>query len=142
MNEALNKIGDPTMCPVVAIIRDGKFITGMRNYTPDKWKTISVWTVPGGRCDAGETLETTLRREVGEEIGITDLQITDFLGIVPGSKEGDIVYLFAGKTEREPKNMEPHKFSEWIWSEPEKVADNFINAEVLKIVSSFIKGRS
>lgn len=139
MNEALNKLGDPSICPVVAIIRGGKIITGMRNYTPDKWKTISVWTVPGGRCDAGETLETTLRREVQEEIGITDLKIKALLGIVPGSKEGDIVYLFAGETDQEPENREPHKFSAWIWSEPQKLTENFINQDVLELIKTFIK---
>lgn len=33
----------------------------------------SFWTTIGGRVEDNESLETTARREVGEELGITDL---------------------------------------------------------------------
>lgn len=56
----LQKIGSNKDVPVVFIFKDNKLLIGLRNYTPDKWKDISVWTAPGGRCDGSETLETTL----------------------------------------------------------------------------------
>lgn len=77
--DQLAKIGDEKKCPVAIIVRNRAILLGMRNYTPDKWKEISVWTTPGGRCDFGETLEQTLRREVQEEVGITEFQIHDFI---------------------------------------------------------------
>jgi ADP-ribose pyrophosphatase YjhB (NUDIX family) len=70
LQEKLSEAGSNEKCPVVVLMRDGKILTGHRHYTKDKWKDISVWTIPGGRCDTGETLEQTLRRETQEETGI------------------------------------------------------------------------
>ena len=115
MEEKLNEIGTELKCPIAIMIRDGKILTGLRNYTKDKWKEISVWTCPGGRCDKGETLKETLIRETQEEVGITEFEILDFIGEVPGAKEGDVVSMFFCKTKQDFKLMEPEKFSEWRW---------------------------
>ncbi len=117
----LEIIGDKQTCPVVAIIQNGLILIGHRHYTPDKWKSISVWTLPGGRCEGDEKLETTLRREVLEETGIDDLTFTHFIGEVPGSKKGDIVYIFVGTSTKEPQLLEPEKFSEWKWENPANI---------------------
>ena len=116
------------------IFRDNKLLIGLRNYTPDKWKDISVWTAPGGRCNGSETLETTLKREVLEEVGINDLKITEYLGSVPGAKEGDVVFVFKAETAQEPKLTEPEKFSEWKWCKVSQIPSNFINRESLKLI--------
>jgi len=65
---------------------------------------------PGRRSDIGETIEQTLRREVAEEVNITDLEILDFIGEVPGAKEGDVVLMFYCTTKQDGKLMEPEKF--------------------------------
>ncbi|KKU47607.1 MAG: hypothetical protein UX67_C0033G0003 [Candidatus Woesebacteria bacterium GW2011_GWF2_46_8] len=135
VNKFLNKAGNNKMCPVAFIFKDDKLLIGLRNYTPDKWKKISVWTAPGGRCDNGETLETTLRREVYEEVGINDLKFTDYLGSVPGAKEGDVIFVFKAETNQEPKLLEPKKFSEWKWCELSDIPSNFINPESLKLLN-------
>lgn len=115
LQDQLSKIGTPVTCPEAVIIKGGGILLGLRNYTSEKWKAISVWTTPGGRCEAGETIETTLRREVREEIGVNDLRILDFIGEIPGAKEGDIVPVFLCDTDQAPRLMEPEKFSEWKW---------------------------
>lgn len=127
----LSKTGTPLTCPVAIVVRDGKVLMGLRHYTPDKWKQVSVWTVPGGRCDPGETLETTLRREVAEETAITELEIVSYLGTVPGAKDGDVVPLFECRTSQEAQLVEPEKFSEWRWFGADEVPDNFINPAAL-----------
>lgn len=130
----LQKKGGNKDVPVAFIFKNNKLLIGLRNYTPDKWKKISVWTAPGGRCDDCETLETTLRREVEEEVGINDLKITKYLGNVPGAKEGDIVFVFKAETSQEPKLMEPTKFSEWRWCAVSEIPSNFINPNALKLI--------
>lgn len=115
METKLNEIGSEIKCPIAIMMRDGKILTGLRNYTKDKWKEISVWTVPGGRCDKGETIKEALTREILEEVGITEFEIIDFIGEVPGAKEGDIVPMFFCTIKQDFKLMEPEKFSEWRW---------------------------
>lgn len=134
----LSQIGGEKYCPVAVFVDDKKILVGLRHYTPDKWKTISVWTCPGGRCDENETIENTLRREVVEETGITDFEILDYIGDVPGAKEGDIVPLFICKTSQSPKLMEPEKFSDWQWIFYKNLPENFINNEVRKAIVEFL----
>jgi 8-oxo-dGTP pyrophosphatase MutT (NUDIX family) len=125
METKLNEIGNEFKCPVAIIVKEGKILTGHRHYTKDKWKEISVWTIPGGRCDANETLRQALAREIQEEVGITEFKIVDFIGEVPGAKEGDVVPMFFCTTEQEFKLMEPEKFSEWKWV----TKDEYINED-------------
>lgn len=134
LNIILHKKGNNKDVPVAFIFKNDKLLIGLRNYTPDKWKTISVWTVPGGRCDGDETLEVTLKREMLEEVGINDFKVTQYLGNVPGAKEGDIIYVFKSETNQEPKLMEPEKFSEWIWCPVSEIPSNFINPKSLKLL--------
>ena len=132
--EKLDNEGDGIICLFAVIVRDKKILLGLRNYTADKWKKISVWTAPGGRSEKGETLRETLMREAKEEVGITDLRIEKFLGETPGAKEGDIVHLYKCSTEQQAKLMEPEKFGEWKWFGANEIPENFINKSGLEII--------
>ncbi len=132
--ENLDKDGDGILCPMAIIIRDNKILLGLRHYTPDKWKDISVWTSPGGRSETGETLRETLIRECEEEIGITDLKIESFIKQIPGAKEGDQVLVYRCTTSQEPKLMEPEKFGEWKWFGKNEIPENFVNPKALGII--------
>lgn len=139
----LSKIGHYTLCTSAIIVRDQKILLGLRNYTPDKWKSISVWTTPGGRSEEGETLESALRREVQEEVGFTNLDILEFIGETPGAKEGDILSIFFCTTDQEPQLMEPEKFSEWKWVPIQEYIQgepwSTMNPTAHKVISDFFK---
>lgn len=134
LSSILKKVSVKNDIAVAVIIRENKLLIGLRNYTKDVWKDISVWTVPGGHCEKGETFEQTLKRETLEETGIDDLVITEYLGKVAGAKEGDTVYAFKADTKEEPKLMEPDSFSEWKWCPLDALPENFINPEALKLI--------
>ena len=138
MQEILNQVGNSAKCPIALIISGDKILLGHRHYTPDIWKTISVWTCPGGRCDEGEAIETALRREVTEEIGIENLEVVEYLGEFPGAREPDRVPVFLCHINEEPRNIEPHKFSEWKWFSKEYFPDTFINKEVEKLIKTVL----
>jgi 8-oxo-dGTP pyrophosphatase MutT (NUDIX family) len=113
--DKLCELGDGILCPIAIIEKEGKILTGLRHYKLQDTDTLSVWTLPGGRSEIGETIEQTLRREVLEEVGINELYIQDFVGQIPGSSDGDNVYIFHCTTDQESTLMEPEKFSEWRW---------------------------
>lgn len=136
--ENLDKDGDGILCPMAVIIRDNKILLGLRHYTPDKWKKISVWTIPGGRSEKGETIGTTLLREAEEEIGVTDLTIESYLGEIEGMKAPDKVLLFKCNTNQEPKLMEPEKFGEWKWFGKDEIPENFVNPRALEIINKLL----
>ncbi|WP_332700444.1 NUDIX hydrolase [Devosia sp.] len=50
----------------VAIVREGKVLLIKRAYAPYQ----HLWTLPGGRIEAGETIEQCAVREVAEEVGL------------------------------------------------------------------------
>ncbi len=138
LQQKLSQLGNKKLCPIAIFIRNRKILLGLRHYASDKWKTISVWTCPGGRGDENETIEETLRREVAEETGIVDFEIIQYLGEVPGAKEGDIVLLFFCQTSQSPRLMEPEKFSEWQWFSVNELPKNYINNDVEKVIVKFL----
>lgn len=145
LGEKLKKVGSRNICSCVVIVRNRELLLGLRHYTKETWKDISVWTTPGGRCEEGELLEAGLRREVKEETGIEDLVIHEFVGEISGVQENDRVFVFYGTTDSEPKLMEPEKFSEWRWfpldaymrGEP----GNFVNPRGYELIKSFLGGK-
>lgn len=61
----------PTVVPVVAValLRDDGCV--LMQQRPFAKAHGGLWEFPGGKVDAGETLESALIREIEEELGIT-----------------------------------------------------------------------
>jgi 8-oxo-dGTP pyrophosphatase MutT (NUDIX family) len=47
-------------------------------------------------------METTLRREVSEEIGVKNLEVVEYLGEFPGAQKPDRIPVFLCHTSEEP----------------------------------------
>ena len=122
------------LCIFALIKKDDSILMGLREYVPGK----PVWTYPGGRGEAGETLIDSLRREIQEEIGVTQTEFIRVVGRKNGVKEGDRVYFVECKITENPTLMEPEKFKEWRYFPVNALPENIISKEDLKFIKRII----
>lgn len=66
---------------------DGRLLLIRRGTAPSR----GAWSVPGGRCEPGETAEQACVREVAEETGLT-VHVLRFAGRVYRDGPGGVVY--------------------------------------------------
>ena len=124
------KITPHQLCFFALIRRNDQILVGLREYKQGN----PVWTYPGGRGQAGEIMVETLKREVREEIGISELKIVRVVGQKKGVKSGDRVYFIECQIEGEPRLMEPEKFKEWKWCKINDLPQNLIDLEDIRII--------
>jgi 8-oxo-dGTP pyrophosphatase MutT (NUDIX family) len=139
LEEELNRPGTRRLCPGVFVVREGKFLTALRYYTKDPTKKQDLWTIPGGRCEEGETVGQCVLREASEEAGLTAIKFIAYIGEVAGAHNDDLVPLFVGVTAEEPQYLEPEKFSDWVWADPDDFVGPFINPPALAILAVWMK---
>ncbi len=121
------KLTPEQLCVFALIRKDNKILMGLREYIKSK----PVWTYPGGRGKSNETLIDTLKREILEEIGISDIELIKVIGQKDGVKKDDRVYFIECKISSDPKLMEPEKFKEWKWFPLDQLPDNLIDSNDL-----------
>ena len=86
------------------------------------------WDLPGGRLQKGDqNLEETLRREVKEEIGITQLKIIEFFDCSIAKlrihhKHGLVLYTFICSVNNVNIKLTDDEHSEFGWFSPKEAA--------------------
>ena len=97
------------------LVRDNKILLGKRQ--SDREFYPGVWDMIGGRCEAGETPEKTLVRELQEEIGITPTGYKFLIALrdeqTPEEYEYRIYVVF--EWVGTPENLQTHEHSEIAW---------------------------
>jgi 8-oxo-dGTP pyrophosphatase MutT (NUDIX family) len=138
LQEVLAHKRNKNAAAIAAIIRDEKILLGLREYE----NAETVWVIPGGSIDHGETLEQAVRREVKEETAIDDLDFVAFVGKVQ-AEDRDPLYVFHCESTQQPKLAEPNKFSEWKWFDLERFADgqpdNYINEPCRQVILDYFQ---
>ena len=90
-------------------------------------KNKDYWDIPGGRIDQGEDIETTLLRELNEEIGVNHIAQKQLWDVVKSVKQlpyGNmmtslmlIVYRVQLPADQIPHSCEPGTTLHWVNSE-------------------------
>jgi len=90
-------------------------------------KNKDYWDIPGGRIDQGEDIETTLLRELNEEIGVNHIAQKQLWDVVKSVKQlpyGNmmtslmlIVYCVQLPADQIPHSCEPGAMLHWVSSE-------------------------
>ncbi len=98
-------------------------------------KNKDYWDIPGGRIDQGEDIETTLLRELNEEIGVNHIAQKQLWDVVKSVKQlpyGNmmtslmlIVYRVQLPADQIPHSCEPGAVLHWVSSE--EAADRLKN---------------
>ena len=66
----------PTLAVGAIVVRDGRLLMVRRGREPGR----GLWSLPGGRVEAGESLSEAVRREVKEETGL-DVAVGELAGV-------------------------------------------------------------
>ena len=105
----------PQLAVSAAIFRDGKILLVRRAKSPGK----GFYSLPGGRVEFGESLQTALHREVDEEtaLKIEIVALAEWREVLPGTG-GDGHYLIMSFAARwssgEPVLNDEHDDFRWI----------------------------
>ena len=120
---------------VALIDVDGRVLLAQR---PPGKSMAGLWEFPGGKVEAGETLEESLRRELQEELDI-DAEIGPeryrTRHEYPGKHAVELMFFDVTTFQGEPQNQ---AFEQIVWAEPEALPTfDFLDgdAELITLLS-------
>lgn len=76
------------------------------------------WVVPGGKVESGHSIMDTLKKEIAEETGITELGKTEFLGDTEFTRPDDIhvvVVRFLVEVDTDQVDFDKNDFTDSAW---------------------------
>lgn len=107
----------------VIVMKDGKVLLGERISSHG----AGTYSIPGGHMEFGESFEDTALREVLEETGLSDLEITELVCVKSDRVYGKhfiTIGMLAHLRSGEPIAMEPEKARNWAWYSPSELPEN------------------
>ena len=99
----------------VAIVRKTDLLLIQRNRPPSE----GLWTLPGGRLEAGETAEQCAIREIREELGLEVFALRPLLKLRHGQFE---LQTFATQAFEGEVAADPGEIRGWRWVRAHEVA--------------------
>jgi 8-oxo-dGTP diphosphatase len=106
----------------VLVERDGKVLLGRRLSSHG----AGTWQMPGGHLEHGHSFEETALRELEEETGLTDVEITDLISVSNDRVYGKhfiTIGMLAKWKSGEPFAAEPEKSMDWGWFKPKDLPE-------------------
>jgi 8-oxo-dGTP diphosphatase len=125
----------PQLAVSAIIFRNGEVLLVRRARSPGK----GFYSLPGGRVEFGESLQTALHREVREETGLK-IEIAGLAGwreVLPGASGGGhyVIMSFAARwAGNEPVLNEEH--DDFKWLKPEDFGDLKLTGGLVEVVEA------
>ena len=98
----------------VALLYEGKVLLIQRARAP----LSGLWTLPGGRREAGETAEQCAAREVGEELGLLVGRLQPVMQLPVGEAPTYLLQVYATAT-FDGRITPSDEIAAWRWVRPE-----------------------
>ncbi|GAA1197179.1 NUDIX domain-containing protein [Prauserella alba] len=109
---------------------DGRTLLGLR----DKAGEPTVWCLPGGAVDPGESFERAAARELAEETGLV-AETVEVAHLVLSPEPGvtATAVAVARDVRGEPRVLEPQVFRSWQWFRDDELPDALFPATRLAL---------
>lgn len=118
MAGSMSEPGRPVLAASIAVFREGQVLLARRGKAP----ALGLYSLPGGRVEAGERIETAVLRELAEEVGISAriLGFVDHVEHIEHAPDGRlrahaVICAFAGLwVSGEPQRSEEATDLRWV----------------------------